>query len=208
MQSKTLATLFLLLAPALAKPQATSVASDSSGFESSGSESSGSDSLDTTDITSIPSIPSDYVSVLETAVPTAWEYEMMNSASAAAVMSAAAEGIYPAWYNDLPASIKALVTSLGGFDEVMVGETSSMTVAMSTSSIGPSSGASMATTVVSSSGSTATETQVSAASSIASSAKSSSPASTSSTGGAPAATGGITMGVAGAAGLLGLALAL
>ncbi|KAJ5545651.1 hypothetical protein N7494_003236 [Penicillium frequentans] len=213
MQSKALAALFLLLAPALAMPQANSVASsessgsDSSGFESSGSsESPG--SSDTTDTVSVPSIPTDFVSVLETAVPTAWEYEMMNSASMAAVVSAAAEGIYPTWYNDLPASIKAIVTSLGGFDEVMVGETGSMTVAMSTSSSGPSSEPTVATTAVSSSGSVITETQASATSSMASSSKSSAPASASSTGGAPMATGAITMGVAGAAGLLGLALCL
>lgn len=213
MHSKALAALFLLLAPALAMPQASSVASsDSSGSESSGSESSGSsgssDSSDNTDTASVPSLPTDFVSVLETAVPTAWEYEMMNSASMAAVVSAAAEGIYPAWYNDLPSSIKAIVTSLGGFDEVIVGETGSMTVAMSTGSSGPSSESAMATTTVSSSGSVATETQSSATSGMASSSKSTTHASASSTGGAPMATGGITMGIAGAAGLLGLALAL
>ncbi|KAJ6005246.1 hypothetical protein N7451_003190 [Penicillium sp. IBT 35674x] len=208
MQSKALAALFLLLAPALAMPQASSVASsDTSGFESSGSSGS-SGSSDTTDTVSVPSLPTDFVSVLETAVPTAWEYEMMNSASMATVVSAAAEGIYPAWYNDLPASIKAIVTSLGGFDEVMVGETGSMTVAMSTSSSGLSSEPTVATTAASSSGSVVTETQASATSSMASSSKSSAPASASSTGGAPMATGAITMGVAGAAGLLGLALAL
>ncbi|KAJ5897233.1 hypothetical protein N7504_007521 [Penicillium tannophilum] len=212
MQSKALAALFLL-APALAMPQASSVASsDSSGFESSGSESSGSSgssgSSDTTDTVSVPSLPTDFVSVLETAVPTAWEYEMMNSASMAAVVSAAAEGIYPTWYDDLPASIKAIVTSLGGFDEVMVGETGSMTVAMSTSSSGPSSEPTVATTAASSSGSVVTQTQASATSSMASSSKSSAPASASSTGGAAMATGAVTMGITGAAGLLGLALVL
>lgn len=132
----------------------------------------------------------------------------MNSASAAAVMSAAADGIYPAWYNDLPASIKAIVTSLGGFDEVMVGKTGSMTVAMSTSSSGIYSDIAVATTAASSSGAVATETEAFATSRMASSSKSVPPASASSTGGAPMATGGINLGVTGAAGLLGLALAL
>ncbi|KAJ5175408.1 uncharacterized protein N7482_001285 [Penicillium canariense] len=97
MQPKAFATLFLLLAPALAMPQATSLA-----YSESSSSSDSSDNSDTLDSISVPSIPSDYISVLETAVPPSWEYDMTNPASAAAVISAAAAGTYPAWYNDLP----------------------------------------------------------------------------------------------------------
>ncbi|GIK07123.1 hypothetical protein Aspvir_002778 [Aspergillus viridinutans] len=207
MQSEALVGLLFLLTPALAIPQATSVA-----YSESSSSSDSSDSADSSDTVSGASLPADYISVLETAVPSSWEYEMMNPASAAAVMSAAAAGTYPAWYNDLPESIKAVVTALGGFDANIVGETGSMTTAASTSSSGHAAETALATAVSSSTGSDAVETQAStqssATSGAASSHKSAIPTSASSTGGAPIATGGVAVGVAGAAGLLGLVLAL
>ncbi|KAF7174138.1 hypothetical protein CNMCM5623_006465 [Aspergillus felis] len=211
MQSKALAALLFLLTPALAISQATSVA-----YSESSSSSDSSDSTDSSDTALLASLPADYISVLETAVPASWEYEMMNPASAAAVISAAAAGTYPAWYNDLPASIKAVVTALGGFDADIVGETGSMTTAASTSSSGHATETALATTASSSTGSVAMQTQASTQSSTQSSAttsatsshKSATPTSASSTGGAPIATGGVALGVAGVAGLLGLVLAL
>lgn len=136
----------------------------------------------------------------------------MNSAEIASVASAAAAGTYPAWYNDLPASIKAVVTELGGFDEELLGVGSSMTVAMGTTSSEPTSETAVATTAAGSSDLASTETQTSthasATSGAASSSQSTAPSSVSSTGGAAIATGGVAMGVAGAVGFLGLALAL
>jgi hypothetical protein len=150
------------------------------------------------------------MSVLETAVPASWEY--MNSAEIASVASAAAAGTYPAWYNDLPASIKAVVTELGGFDENLLGVTPMMTVAMGSSSSTPAAGTAVATTATGSSPSATTGSQASthnsATSDVATSSKSTTPTSARSTGNAPIATGGVAMGVAGAAGFLGLALAL
>jgi len=143
---------------------------------------------------------------METAVPSSWEY--MNSAEIASVASAAAAGTYPAWYNDLPASIKAVVTELGGFDEELLG----VTIAMGTTSSEPTSESAVATTAAGSSDLASTKTQTSAHASATSDAASSSgstnPSSANSTGGAPIATAGVTMGVAGAVGFLGLALAL
>ncbi|KAJ5126650.1 hypothetical protein N7448_007429 [Penicillium atrosanguineum] len=209
MHSKVLAA-FLLLAPALAMPQATATAT-SEGSSDSSSSSDSTDSSDSSDsLSAIPGVPSNYVSVLETAVPSSWEY--MNSAEIASVASAAAAGTYPAWYNNLPASIKAVVTELGGFDENLLGVDPSVTMAMGSSSSSPASEAAVATTAAGSSGSAATETQAStissATSGAASSSKSTVHSSASSTGGAPIATGGVAMSVAGAVGILGLALGL
>lgn len=211
MHSKVLAVL-LLIAPALAMPQATATATLEGYSESSGSSDSidSSDSSDSTAVYSDTAIPSDYVSVMETAVPSSWEY--MNSAEIASVASAAAAGTYPAWYNNLPASIKAVVTELGGFNQNLLGVDSSVTTAMGSSSSFHTSQAAVATTAAGTSGSAATETQASTISSTtsgaASSSKSTVPASASSTGGAPIATGSVAMSVAGAVGILGLALAL
>ncbi|KAJ5861664.1 uncharacterized protein N7529_008974 [Penicillium soppii] len=207
MRSTAFIALFLLT-PALAIPQATSVAYSGSSSSSDSSDSSGSsDSSDSSDTIASDPIPADYISVLETAVPASWEYEMMNSASVAAVVSDAAAGIFPSWYNDLPASIKAIVTSLGGFDANMVGATGSMTATVSPNS-GPATETAVATAVTGSTGSAATETQASTTSGAASSTKLTASTSVHSTGGAPIATGGVALSVAGAAGLLGLALAL
>jgi hypothetical protein len=208
MRSTALVALFF--ASALAMPQ---VASEASSSSSSTSESSDSDSSDFSDIVPSYSLPSDYMSILETAVPSSWEYEMENTASAAAVISAAAAGTYPAWYNDLPASIKAVVTSLGGFDANIVGETGSVTAVATPNSSAPATETAAATTTSDTTVSPVTETQASGTSSAASgtkSAASTSADSTSahSTGGAPVATGSVAMSVAGAAGLVGLALAL
>lgn len=199
------ALIALFLTSALAMHQATSVASSGS---SSSLNSSDLDSSDSEDTIPSASLPTDYMSILETAVPASWEYEMANSASAAAVISAAAAGTYPAWYNDLPASIKAIVTSLGGFDANIVGETGSMTAAVSPNSSEPATETAAATTAIGSTGLPATEAPASATSVAASSTDSSSSTSVRSTGGAPIATDGVAMSVAGAAALLGLALAL
>ncbi|KAJ5676635.1 uncharacterized protein N7477_002268 [Penicillium maclennaniae] len=210
MHSKVFAAL-LLLAPALAMPQATAIATSEGYSGSSGSsDSNDSSDSDSTSVSPDAALPSDYVSVLETAVPSSWEY--MNSAEIASVASAAAAGTYPAWYNNLPASIKAVVTELGGFDENLLGVDPSMTTAIGSSSSYPSSQTAVATTATGSSGSAATETQASSVSSTksgaASSSKSTAHSSATSTGGAPIATGGVAMSFAGVAGILGIAFAL
>ncbi|KAJ5450422.1 uncharacterized protein N7458_006871 [Penicillium daleae] len=193
----------VLLAPALALPQETATAT----MVSSNSGSSDAQSVDEANVAlAEASLPSDYISVLETAVPSSWEFEMENPASEAAVLSAAANGIFPSWYNDLPASIKAVVTELGGFDADIVGATSAVTA-----TAGPTSGAAAdttaATTASGSTGAAATQTPASGSSDAASSSKAAS-TSARSTGGAPIATGSIAVSVAGAAGLLGLVFAL
>ncbi|KAF3403710.1 hypothetical protein F1880_009541 [Penicillium rolfsii] len=200
----------VLLAPVLALPQETATAS----MVSSSSGSSDAESVDQANDALVASaasaIPSDYISVLETAVPTSWEYEMENPASQAAVLSAAASGIFPSWYNDLPASIKAVVSELGGFDVEMVGSTGAVTA-----TAGPTSGAAAITTAAettaatTASGSTGATTQTPTSGS-AEAASSSKMAATSarSTGGAPIATGSIAGSVAGAVGLLGIVFAL
>lgn len=164
----------------------------------------------------IPDVPSSILTVVETAIPASWYEAILDPTSRSSIMSEIQAGTMPAWYNSLPASVKAWATSAGGFANNFIGATPTADAAaggnsgndatgtatpVATAAI--TSGAKAQTTAASTSGSSASETAASTSKS------SSSPSSSTSTGGgAPIATGGVAMSFAGAAGLLGLALAL
>ncbi|OOQ89851.1 hypothetical protein PEBR_06842 [Penicillium brasilianum] len=167
-------------------------------------------------------IPSDILSVIETAIPSTW-YQALETDSAfqSSVLNDLLHSTYPAWYNSLPDSVKSWATSEG---EAEVSALSSYFSAVPT--VTPTSGSNSAgsrshssSTPLSTSPSsttastpltlTSTATQTKSATSSGSSSTSASGSGTSSsTGGAPAATGGLAISLAGAAGVLGLALAL
>ncbi|KAE8153598.1 hypothetical protein BDV25DRAFT_149145 [Aspergillus avenaceus] len=151
------------------------------------------------------SVPTSIMAVLETAVPTSWinAFET-NSAFQSSEINNILAGTYPAWYSSLPESVKQYATS-----EVLAqaSEYASYMSLMSTDSAATPS-VTGTTSSGSTSGSSATQTGTTTSGSSSSDKASSSAASTStSTGGAPVATG-VTMGLAGAAGILGLAIAL
>ncbi|KAJ5185152.1 hypothetical protein N7491_006977 [Penicillium cf. griseofulvum] len=169
-------------------------------------------------------VPSSILAVLVTAIPDSWYSDIMDPASLSAIASAASAGTYPAWYNALPNSVKSWATDFGG-DLAASALTTADSSATPTEPAGSSAietGSSIvivgsntasqtsnaATTTSDSSTSASTSGSSSDSSSRSASSASSSPSSTRSTGGAPAPTGGVAMGVAGAAGILALALAL
>lgn len=225
MQYKVLIPLFLT-ATALAAP-APDATGTSSSYETS-DDYDNNDSYDYGDSFGLADVPSSILTVLATAIPTSFYDDMLNPASRSAIISAAAAGTYPAWYNELPSSVKAWATS--NFDDEVPGasataasisetaiSSASQTAAGSASETGSSAVAASnaasqtASSAVktTSSSSSASATSNSASSSDASSSSASASASPlHSTGGAPAPTGGVAMGVAGAAGVLALALAL
>lgn len=173
----------------------------------------------------IPSVPISILTVMETAIPASWYEEMFNSASRDSIISEIQAGTMPAWYNSLPASVKAWATSAGSdILDGFFGATATATATGTGTAAGSGSGAAngndpthavtatpvatAATTSGSKTQTTKTSSGSSASETIASTSKSSTPSSSTSTGGAPIATVGIAMGFSGAAGLLGLALAL
>ncbi|KAF7713003.1 Uncharacterized protein PECH_007238 [Penicillium ucsense] len=198
MQSKFLAAL-LFSATALAAPQAGSEMPDAAAL--------------------LDSVPSSILTVLETAIPASWYQDMMNSASRDSIMSDIAAGTLPAWYNSLPNSVKAWATSAGNG---LIGDYSAATATaaawasdastavtgMATAVSAAESGASAAASSFASEARSAVSAASTAAAAAASSASSAAAASATSTGGAPIATGGVAVGIMGAAGILGLALAL
>ncbi len=171
-------------------------------------------------------IPSDIMSILETAIPTTW-YQALETDSAfqSSVINDLLHSTYPAWYNSLPESVKswataegeAEVSALSSYFSDMPTVTATSGSRSSSGSRGSGSGASSTplstrhSSTASSSQltltSTATQTKSASSSSSTSSSASGSGTSTS-TGAAPAATGGLAISHAGAAGVLGLALAL
>ncbi|KAJ5795367.1 uncharacterized protein N7518_001106 [Penicillium psychrosexuale] len=221
MQYKVLTTLFLA-ATALAAPADPT------------STSSGTETADNDETYDIADVPSSIMSVLATAIPASWYDEIIDPASRSVIISEAAAGTYPAWYNALPSSVKAWATS--NFDDQLAGvpatasatgtqtetadssaiETGSTTPSHQTSNAAVTTSASTTasdSTFISSTSSASSSDSSSVSSSSSdsssdSSSTSSSPSSSQSTGGAPAPTGGIAMGVAGMAGVLALALAL
>ncbi|OQE15703.1 hypothetical protein PENSTE_c027G07884 [Penicillium steckii] len=168
------------------------------------------------------SIPTSVYEILETAVaPTAWANSMISdTAFVNAEASRIANDQYPAWISSLPDSAQTYVeqelkaeASMYLYEYTVSGSSfpASTTAASSTETSSSSSGSSAAITKTGSESATETATDSSSkaatTSSTASGSQSGSSTSTS-TGGAPAATGGIAMSLAGAAGVLGLALAL
>lgn len=220
MQYKAFAALFFA-ATALAAPATDSSSDDYSDLYDT---SSGDDSFDLDDV------PTSILAVLATAIPDSFYNDLMDDSSRSSIVSAAAAGTYPAWYNSLPSSVKAWATS--NFDDEIAGASStidsfstqtgsasnsvtatgsSTAVETGSSSASSSSDASSAAGVTTTSGQTSSAAQSTSSSDSSSDSSSSASASaspTESTGGAPAATGGVAMGVAGAAGMLALALAL
>ncbi|KAJ5196799.1 hypothetical protein N7449_007278 [Penicillium cf. viridicatum] len=176
-------------------------------------------------------IPPSIAVVLSTAVPTSFWAEATNTA---AFLSQVEQGIvsnsWPTWYSSLPDSVKEYVTtavegyypsfasSISAEITSSGGSSSSPSTASATSTGASSSGASSSgasssdassstdSTSATDSSSSSTATGSDAASSSASASASGSAASTTADGGA--APTGITMSLAGAAGVLGLALAL
>lgn len=215
MLCKTLATL-LLAATALATPapEVTATAESFGTDFDNGTIASASSAADAF----LADIPDSILSVMETAVPTSWQMDILTDpAFRASVASAAAEGSYPAWYNELPSSVKAWATSVGVqmFGDLPTATADSAFQTDSSLEAGSSyQGASQTVSqtasnaaLTTSAGSSHATTSHSSSSSASASA-SASASSAQSTGGAPAPTGGVAMAVAGGAGILALALAL
>lgn len=155
--------------------------------------------------------PSSIFSALATAVPTTWIQSMdYNSDFRYSELSEIVRGTYPAWYSTLPQSVKAWATSLAKIEASMYMSstpysTSVSTPCASSTPLGPSYSVSVVTATFTQPATTSSSSSESSSSS--SSSSGSQPTSISSAG-APAATGGVAMSLAGAAGILGLAMAL
>ncbi|KAJ6092819.1 hypothetical protein N7486_008108 [Penicillium sp. IBT 16267x] len=202
MQYKTLATLlFATAAIAAPKPQDATAAS-----------------VETASQIAYNEVPSSIESVLMTGIPSTWINNFYtNSDFQMSEISAMQHGDYPAWVTSLPSAVEAYFTSE---IQVEISQYTSEQAAMSTGDVftvsGSSSGSSTALTTVTptgtetTAGTSSTGSSSNAASTGASSsgASSSGAASSTSTGGAAAATGGLVMSLAGAAGILGVAFAL
>ncbi|KAJ5947354.1 hypothetical protein N7466_000369 [Penicillium verhagenii] len=213
MQYKTILTvLFATAALAAPKPQ-DSGSSDSEVTDTTPS------SVDDGD-----EVPSSIESVLMTGIPSTWLNDFYsNSAFMESEISAMQSGDYPAWVTSLPSAVEAYFTSE---IQVEITEYESMLAAESTATgsditisgtLIPSSTASSTSTPLSTGSTTATETTSGSSSTgssgttssgSSSSGASSGAATSTSTGGAAAATGGLAISLAGAAGILGVALAL
>lgn len=172
-------------------------------------------------------VPSSILTVLETAIPTPWlESIYSDPAFRSEEASDVMHGTYPAWYNSLPQSVKDWATSAEmsaseypyPYSSFVWSEVPYPTPLVG-SSVGFSTGVVSSTPfpvtpTASTSTATATETTTkggeggSSSASSGSGSGSGSGSSSTSTAGAPAATGGVAMSLAGAAGILGLALAL
>jgi len=152
----------------------------------------------------VAAIPSSILTVMETAIPASWQDEIITDPSfRSSVASAASAGTYPAWYSELPSSVKAWASS--NFDVQVLGiSTTSQDVASETGSNAVATNVSATQSVSDASQITSSGTS-SAATSVSGSA---SAFSAKSTGGAPAPTNGVAIGVVGAAGVLALAFAL
>jgi hypothetical protein len=227
MQYKTFTTLFLA-ATALAAPAADSTPTESEATLADYDYYNYGDYLQ--------DVPPSIIAVLVTAIPDSWYSEILDPASRDSVVSAAAAGTYPAWYNALPSSVKAWATAdiAGGLVGASATAESSATQTENAGSSATETGFSGFVKASGSSGSqtaasrtstsssetpsaeasssqvssTAVETTSASSTTLASSSESPSPSSSESTGGAPAPTGAVAMSVAGAAGILALALAL
>lgn len=193
MQKFIAALLFAVSALSSPAPDTTAIGtSDSSANLDLGSISSYAAGLEV-------AIPSSILTVMETAIPASWQDEVITDpAFRSSVASAAAAGTYPAWYNELPSSVKAWASS--NFDAQVLG------VPSTTNYVASQTGSTVQTT---SSGSSAAATSVSSTrSGSGSSSVSASASPAKSTGGASLPASGVAMGVAGAAGALALAAIL
>ncbi|KAJ5443821.1 uncharacterized protein N7458_007693 [Penicillium daleae] len=186
MQFKLLAAL-LFSATALAAPQATGTSSDS---------------MDAAAL--LASVPNSILTVIETAVPVSFLNDIMDPSSRSSLIAQIEAGTLPAWYSSLPNSVKAWATS--AFFNAEASATDA--AASGATATGSGSTASGSAPSASAAVSSAVPSASAAASSNSASASSAAASATSSGGAAPVATGGVAMSMVGAAGILGLALAL
>ncbi|CRL29310.1 unnamed protein product [Penicillium camemberti] len=137
--------------------------------------------------------PTWVIDAINSAEPTAWASSFeYDAAFASSVLIAENAGTMPAWYSDLPES-------------VVVFESTRLEAIQSYEATATQD---WLTFSLSSTSASATATTTSTASPISASSSSGSTRSSVSTGGAPAVTGDVFLGFAGAAGILGLAMAL
>ncbi|KAJ5524803.1 hypothetical protein N7494_011453 [Penicillium frequentans] len=207
MQYKTLATLLFATAAIAAPTSEDPTASEMDTYE----------------------IPSSIESVLVTGIPATWLNDFYtNSDFQVSEISAMENGDYPAWVTSLPSAAEAYFTSeiqaeiseynsqMSAMSALSTGDVftvsgsssgSSTPLATMTSGAETTSGAS-STGSSSDSTSTGSSADTTSTGSSSSGASSSGSATSTSSGGAAAATGGLAMSLAGAAGILGVALAL
>lgn len=154
-----------------------------------------------------PTYPSWVKSVLETAIPTTWEEELVNNpVFANSEMNAEKSGIMPGWYSSLPSDVKYILTS----DEaVFASELATIKwPSVATSTFTATAGSSTHTAGSSITSSSSSSSTISTTASGSTATKSTTPETSTSTGGAPAATRGFVTGIVGAAGILGLTAVL
>ncbi|KAJ5105002.1 hypothetical protein NUU61_002349 [Penicillium alfredii] len=219
MQYKSLAAV-LFFTTALAAPAADS--RESTSDDSGDSPSGYTNDMYTINVPEVSSPPSSIISALGTAIPASWILDMQNEKYYRSEMKNYIDGTMPAWYSTLPSSVKEYFTSVAS-DEIsaLFSATPTSTPESSSDSSSDSKGASSTTGVSSTgapsssvtssgslSGSSSSASATSTTTTSASASSSKAPESSSSTGGAPAATGAVAASLAGAAGILGLALAL
>lgn len=159
-------------------------------------------------------VPSDIVSGFYSALPTSDQAKITDLAGAEEVLSDYASST--AWWSSLPSNVRSFATSVVALDSSLAANAASSSSLITSSA---STNNSTATTTItrgssgsssdaaSTSGSDSTSDSTSDSSSTGASSSSSTPTE-SSTAGAPAATGNIAFGVAGVAGVLGVALVL
>ncbi|EPS34351.1 hypothetical protein POX_a00676 [Penicillium oxalicum] len=148
--------------------------------------------------TAVP--PISIISALMTIIPQSWALQWeTNTAFQSSVISDYLHGTYPAWASSLPADVVSWASSEG-----ITGLTPLATTTASSTGFTP---ASTSASVSMTSMPSTTDAPLSTASTL-SGASTSTGGTSTSTAGAPAATGGIVLSLAGAAGVLGLAIAL
>ncbi|EHA25875.1 hypothetical protein CBS115989_4337 [Aspergillus niger] len=151
-----------------------------------------------------PTYPSWVESVLDTAIPSTWAERMSSDQSfSKSVADVAASGILPAWYSSLPSDVKYVMTS----DQALYkSEISALTWPPETFVTGSRSF--LPSTPVLSSSISSSSSSTESSTSDPSNETQASETSPVSTGGAPVPTGNLVVSIVGAAGVLGLALAL
>ena len=146
----------------------------------------------------IPDVPSSVVEVLATAIPSTWLQNILtNSAAQTSVLNDIESSKYPDWWSSVPTGVQSYLWDLDSSLSVSATPTSGSTVTSTGSSA----------TATSTSDSDDDDDSSDDSSSSSSSSSSGAAASDTSEGAAPAQTG-MAATVAGAAGILGLALAL
>lgn len=152
--------------------------------------------------------PTSIRSVLATAIPSSFYMDMLDPASMSSVLNEVSAGNFPAWYSSLPSDVKAWATTVSEEQVASASPTTSNEALVTASEVLATSTSPI--TAASQTGSTAVETSPasSVSSTVVTGTSSASASSSQSTGGAPRPTGGVVAGVAGAAGVLALALGL